>query len=89
MKNHLKNSLETPSMLIIRSATPTYSIIGDILEILPAFVLQWCISGECVIVGKLPETVNGGWGQWSTWSHCSRTCGTGVQSAERECNNPK
>ncbi|CAJ1069213.1 A disintegrin and metalloproteinase with thrombospondin motifs 12 [Xyrichtys novacula] len=50
---------------------------------------KWCISGECVIVGKLPETINGGWGQWSTWSYCSRTCGTGVQSAERECNNPK
>uniref|UniRef100_A0A3Q1J9F1 Peptidase M12B domain-containing protein n=1 Tax=Anabas testudineus TaxID=64144 RepID=A0A3Q1J9F1_ANATE len=50
---------------------------------------KWCISGECVIVGKLPETVNGGWGHWGTWSHCSRTCGTGVQSAERECNNPK
>lgn len=54
-----------------------------------ASLFQWCISGECVIVGKLPETVNGGWGQWSTWSYCSRTCGTGVQSAERECNNPK
>ncbi|XP_049326441.1 A disintegrin and metalloproteinase with thrombospondin motifs 7 isoform X2 [Astyanax mexicanus] len=50
---------------------------------------KWCISGECVIVGKLPETVNGGWGQWSTWSHCSRTCGSGVQSAERECDQPK
>ncbi|XP_029017104.1 A disintegrin and metalloproteinase with thrombospondin motifs 12 [Betta splendens] len=50
---------------------------------------KWCISGECVIVGKLPETVNGGWGHWATWSHCSRTCGMGVQSAERECDDPK
>ncbi|KAM9446411.1 A disintegrin and metalloproteinase with thrombospondin motifs 12-like [Clarias gariepinus] len=50
---------------------------------------KWCISGECVVVGKLPETVNGGWGQWSTWSHCSRTCGSGVQSADRECDKPK
>uniref|UniRef100_A0A674AK10 ADAM metallopeptidase with thrombospondin type 1 motif, 12 n=1 Tax=Salmo trutta TaxID=8032 RepID=A0A674AK10_SALTR len=50
---------------------------------------KWCISGECVIVGKLPETVNGNWGQWSSWSHCSRTCGAGVQSADRECDHPK
>ncbi|XP_047238126.1 A disintegrin and metalloproteinase with thrombospondin motifs 12 isoform X2 [Girardinichthys multiradiatus] len=50
---------------------------------------KWCISGQCVVVGKLPETVNGGWGSWGKWSHCSRTCGTGAQSAERECNNPK
>ncbi|KAJ8005919.1 hypothetical protein DPEC_G00122890 [Dallia pectoralis] len=50
---------------------------------------KWCISGECVIIGKLPETVNGNWGQWSSWSHCSRTCGAGAQSADRECNQPK
>uniref|UniRef100_A0A8C7HM07 Fibroblast growth factor 10-like n=1 Tax=Oncorhynchus kisutch TaxID=8019 RepID=A0A8C7HM07_ONCKI len=50
---------------------------------------KWCISGDCVIIGKLPETVNGNWGQWSSWSHCSRTCGAGVQSAHRECNHPK
>uniref|UniRef100_A0A3Q4G8U8 ADAMTS/ADAMTS-like cysteine-rich domain-containing protein n=1 Tax=Neolamprologus brichardi TaxID=32507 RepID=A0A3Q4G8U8_NEOBR len=28
------------------------------------------------------------WASWSPWSACSRTCGVGVQSAERECDNP-
>uniref|UniRef100_H3AVP0 Peptidase M12B domain-containing protein n=1 Tax=Latimeria chalumnae TaxID=7897 RepID=H3AVP0_LATCH len=50
---------------------------------------KWCFSGECVTVGKRPDTVNGGWGDWSSWSHCTRTCGAGVQSAERQCNKPK
>ncbi|XP_069076644.1 A disintegrin and metalloproteinase with thrombospondin motifs 12 isoform X2 [Pleurodeles waltl] len=50
---------------------------------------KWCFTGECVTVGKRPETVNGRWGIWSPWSHCTRTCGAGVESAERQCNNPE
>ncbi|XP_063816638.1 A disintegrin and metalloproteinase with thrombospondin motifs 12 [Pseudophryne corroboree] len=50
---------------------------------------KWCINGACVTVGKQPETVNGAWGSWTTWTHCTRTCGAGVQSAERKCNNPE
>ncbi|XP_040194028.1 A disintegrin and metalloproteinase with thrombospondin motifs 12 [Rana temporaria] len=50
---------------------------------------KWCISGACVNVGKQPDTVHGAWGSWTTWSHCTRTCGAGVQSAERKCNNPE
>lgn len=25
------------------------------------------------------------WGEWSTWSSCSRSCGGGVRSQERHC----
>ncbi|XP_068107345.1 A disintegrin and metalloproteinase with thrombospondin motifs 12 isoform X2 [Hyperolius riggenbachi] len=50
---------------------------------------KWCINGACVTVGKQPDTVHGAWGSWTTWSHCTRTCGAGVQSAERKCNNPE
>uniref|UniRef100_A0A8C8EFX2 ADAM metallopeptidase with thrombospondin type 1 motif 12 n=1 Tax=Otus sunia TaxID=257818 RepID=A0A8C8EFX2_9STRI len=50
---------------------------------------KWCFSGECIMVGKTPEAIHGGWGIWSSWSHCTRTCGAGVQSAERPCDNPE
>ncbi|XP_041090815.1 A disintegrin and metalloproteinase with thrombospondin motifs 12 [Polyodon spathula] len=50
---------------------------------------KWCLSGECVVVGKRPDKTNGKWGMWSSWSHCTRTCGAGIQSAERQCNNPQ
>ncbi|XP_075266771.1 A disintegrin and metalloproteinase with thrombospondin motifs 12 isoform X3 [Opisthocomus hoazin] len=50
---------------------------------------KWCFSGECITVGKTPEAIHGGWGVWSSWSHCTRTCGAGIQSAERPCDNPE
>uniref|UniRef100_A0A8C6RNG9 ADAM metallopeptidase with thrombospondin type 1 motif 12 n=1 Tax=Nannospalax galili TaxID=1026970 RepID=A0A8C6RNG9_NANGA len=50
---------------------------------------KWCMAGKCITVGKKPESIPGGWGRWSSWSHCSRTCGAGAQSAERLCNNPE
>ncbi|XP_030621018.1 A disintegrin and metalloproteinase with thrombospondin motifs 7 [Chanos chanos] len=49
---------------------------------------KWCFQGECVPVGYRPEAVNGGWAPWSEWSVCTRTCGAGVQNAQRDCINP-
>ncbi|XP_063044253.1 A disintegrin and metalloproteinase with thrombospondin motifs 7 isoform X2 [Engraulis encrasicolus] len=49
---------------------------------------KWCFGGECIAIGDQPEKVNGGWESWGKWSDCSRTCGLGVQSAQRDCINP-
>ena len=32
--------------------------------------------------------VDGQWGPFSNWSSCSQTCGGGVRTRQRECNNP-
>lgn len=34
-------------------------------------------------------SVNGEWDAWSTWDSCSTTCGTGLQSRQRNCSNPR
>ncbi|XP_061558933.1 A disintegrin and metalloproteinase with thrombospondin motifs 7 [Phycodurus eques] len=49
---------------------------------------MWCLSGQCVTAGHYPDSVNGGWGTWSQWSACSRSCGAGVESAQRDCDDP-
>ncbi|XP_010001146.1 PREDICTED: A disintegrin and metalloproteinase with thrombospondin motifs 7, partial [Chaetura pelagica] len=49
---------------------------------------KWCFNGECVPVGYRPQAIDGGWASWSSWAGCSRSCGAGVQSAERHCSSP-
>ncbi|XP_014743288.1 PREDICTED: A disintegrin and metalloproteinase with thrombospondin motifs 7 [Sturnus vulgaris] len=49
---------------------------------------KWCFNGECVPVGYRPQPIDGAWGSWSSWASCSRSCGAGVQSAERHCSHP-
>ncbi|KAM8873418.1 A disintegrin and metalloproteinase with thrombospondin motifs 6 isoform 2-T2 [Synchiropus picturatus] len=48
----------------------------------------WCFQGECVAFGTWPQSEDGGWGPWSSWGECSRTCGGGVSSSMRHCDSP-
>ncbi|CAG2223627.1 Tyrosine-protein phosphatase 1,Hemicentin-1,Coadhesin,Tyrosine-protein phosphatase non-receptor type 13,Tyrosine-protein phosphatase non-receptor type 5,Thrombospondin-2,Tyrosine-protein phosphatase non-receptor type 11,Thrombospondin-1,Mucin-like protein,Tyrosine-protein phosphatase corkscrew [Mytilus edulis] len=34
------------------------------------------------------NTVDGNWGRWNTWQICTKTCGGGTQTRNRDCNNP-
>jgi len=36
-----------------------------------------------------PKAVNGGWGNYGSWSKCTKTCGGGKKSRTRKCDNPK
>uniref|UniRef100_A0A182KDD4 EGF-like domain-containing protein n=1 Tax=Anopheles christyi TaxID=43041 RepID=A0A182KDD4_9DIPT len=33
--------------------------------------------------------VDGGWSEWARWSPCSKSCGKGIKSRKRYCNNPE
>ncbi|XP_013380622.1 thrombospondin-2-like [Lingula anatina] len=35
------------------------------------------------------DPVNGAWGFWKPWGSCSATCGQGLRTRTRVCNNPK
>ncbi|XP_061187118.1 coadhesin-like [Saccostrea echinata] len=43
-----------------------------------------CINHYC----ECRKGVDGGWAEWSTWNHCTVTCGTGSKQRHRTCTNP-
>lgn len=49
---------------------------------------KWCQNQKCVPMMEEPPPIDGGWGEWSSWSECSRSCGAGVSIMQRECDHP-
>ncbi|XP_076370861.1 A disintegrin and metalloproteinase with thrombospondin motifs 18-like isoform X2 [Tachypleus tridentatus] len=51
---------------------------------------KWCRRGKCVEKNEEgPKPVDGGWGAFSDWTSCSKSCDGGIAYKERKCNNPR
>ncbi|XP_023556167.1 A disintegrin and metalloproteinase with thrombospondin motifs 13 isoform X2 [Octodon degus] len=54
-------------------------------------VEKWCFKGRCHALAELMPmaAVHGRWSSWGPSSPCSRSCGGGVVTRRRRCDNPR
>ena len=46
-------------------------------------------SNPAYFINHLKSFTDGNWTDWSEWSPCSETCGSGNQTQTRTCDNPR
>ena len=51
--------------------------------------LAGALSLILYMVASMTASVDGGWSDWSGWSHCSKSCNKGTKQRQRECINPQ
>lgn len=74
--------LSSPLSLL---SIPLYSLISPPLSFPPTLIPSFIFP----LLSSLSQASNhGSWSSWGPWGACSRTCGGGVQFAQRLCNNP-
>ena len=45
-----------------------------------------CISWKYIFISYV--AVDGNWADWTQWTTCTQTCGTGSTTRSRICSNP-
>ncbi|XP_069438153.1 A disintegrin and metalloproteinase with thrombospondin motifs 13 isoform X12 [Ovis canadensis] len=79
------------SRLLIPLLDGTECGVGKVSGACRSVCVRWCSKGHCRSLAELAPVgvVHGHWSGWGPASPCSRSCGGGVVTRRRRCDNPR